>query len=208
MERCMTRSVSKFKKSDLTQDIVKELLGYNPLTGVLVWKFRERHWFPTERSWKWWNTTYAGKIASNIYKSSTDGYERRHIYVLGNNYTAHRIVWLWMTGVFPSSYIDHIDRDATNNKWSNLRETNPSHNNLNQSMPKDNTSGVCGVYWHKQAQKWCARVTLNGKTHSLGLFAKDDLDLAAMEILEFRAEHGFHPEHGLTMAHYHKGEAA
>lgn len=46
----------------------------------------------------------------------------------------------------------------------------------NTSMPRNNTSGVKGVYWDKQTNKWKARITANHKSVFIGYF--DDIDKA------------------------------
>ena len=37
-------------------------------------------------------------------------------------------------------------------------------------MTNRSTSGVIGVYFHKLAQKWCARIRVDGKEIYLGLY--------------------------------------
>lgn len=65
---------------------------------------------------------------------------------------------------------DHINQNRLDNRKSNLRTATRSQNNYNSDNPKDNKSGVKGVIWHKQGNKWWAYATLNGKQHSLGLY--------------------------------------
>lgn len=72
--------------------------------------------------------------------------------------------------------VDHISRDKLDNRSSNLRIVTRSQNGKNLSLKSNNTSGVSGVYWHKQREKWCARITVEGKTIALGLF--DDIETA------------------------------
>lgn len=52
-------------------------------------------------------------------------------------------------------------------------------NKIVSSLPKeglrqDNTSGYKGVSWHKQSQRWRARVFINGKERSLGYFQRKE----------------------------------
>jgi len=187
----------------LTQEIVRELLDYNPETGILTWKQRGRHWFTKDQYWKRWNTRYAGKqAAKSINRRPGDGYSIRKLQVLWKNYTAHKIIWLWMTGEFPKDQVDHIDRDGTNNKWSNLREADSFGNAKNRSKLRSNTSGVTGVNWHSSSNRWHARVSVDGFRHTLGFFAEDDLASAAKAVEDFRLNHGFAEDHGKEYAHF------
>ena len=68
--------------------------------------------------------------------------------------------------------VDHIDRNRTNNKLSNLRWATDSENGQNASKRSDNTSGVSGVSFHKKANKWRARIRLNSGEKHLGYFVE------------------------------------
>ena len=188
-------------KSILTQDIVRELLDYDPESGKLTWKLRSSHWFKEERNKNIFNKIHAGKCPERI-SLGVDGYPRIRIGVLGNYYSASRVIWLWMTGEWPTGIIDHIDKEPTNNKWDNLRQVDSLGNARNRSKQSNNTSGVTGVSWSEEKQKWRAGVRIKGKQRFLGYFKKEDLDLAAMEVMEFRAENGFHTTHGAEIASY------
>ena len=50
--------------------------------------------------------------------------------------------------------IDHIDRNPLNNCRTNLRFATLSEQQINQGMQRNNTSGVTGVYWNKETNKW------------------------------------------------------
>lgn len=90
-------------------------------------------------------------------------------------YLAHRLAWLYMTGEWPSDYIDHIDGVPAHNAWDNLREATQTQQNANTRLRKNNTSGYRGVKWHKGCQKWNANIQVNGKSRYLGLFdSKED----------------------------------
>lgn len=56
----------------VTASEARALLNYDPETGVLSWKRRERERFATEQKFKAWNTRYAGKPAGCV--SSSTGY--------------------------------------------------------------------------------------------------------------------------------------
>ena len=89
-------------------------------------------------------------------------------------YLAHRLAWLYVHGYMPENDLDHIDQDPSNNQISNLREVSRSCNAQNSGNPKDNTSGVKGIYWHKQVGKWHVQITTNRRKAYLGIY--DDFD--------------------------------
>ena len=188
------------RKKLITPESIRDLLDYDPDSGVFTWRKRDIRWFKSYKGWATWNGKFAGKRAGRVWTSPRTGYQSRHLYLLGKNNNEHRLVWMWMTGNTPPLQIDHINRDATDNRWSNLRSTEGFSNNMNMSMHSSNTSGVTGVSWFKPAKKWAAKCELSGKRYYLGYF--NNLDEAAMEVMEFRADNGFDPGHGLSRAHY------
>lgn len=70
--------------------------------------------------------------------------------------------------------VDHIHGKKTrnDNRKENLRLATRSQNNMNSALSKNNTTGVTGVYFDKNAKKWSASIMVNYKTIYLGLFDK------------------------------------
>jgi len=182
----------------LTTDTVRELLDYDPDTGVFTWLGRGWFWFSTEGSYKLWNTKFAGKEAGCIYTDAR-GYPRRKIKVLDHQPLASRLAFTWMGERLPEQ-VDHLDRDSLNNRWSNLAASTGAENSKNKSMRRTNTSGVNGVSWNTATGRWKADVTVSGKQHHLGYF--DDIDEAAAVVATFYAANGFSPGHGQEHAKY------
>lgn len=143
----------------ITQDKLKELLHYNPDTGIFTWLVSK---LP--------NATIGG-VAGH---KSKDGY----IYITVDSicYCGHRLAWLYEHGYFPENGIDHKDRIKHHNWISNIREASQQCNMRNTDVRKDNTSGVVGVCWHKASRKWVAQTTINGIHKYLGCY--DDFDEA------------------------------
>ena len=83
------------------------------------------------------------------------GYIEICVTLNGNQSTVrlHRVAYYLMTGHQPRC-LDHIDRDKTNNKWSNLREATVSQNNKNRPLSKNNKSGIKGVGWFQPKTIW------------------------------------------------------
>lgn len=80
--------------------------------------------------------------------------------------------------------IDHKRHKNNDNRKSELRLVNRSQNSINRGIQSNNTSGITGVHWHKQANKWQARVKINQKSISLGLFSKKEDAIIARKIGE------------------------
>ena len=135
----------------LTQARLKELLYYDPDLG----------WFMWINGWR------CGQVAGCLNRAL--GYII--IGVDGSNYYAHRLAFLYMTGAFPKYEGDHKDRDKTNNCWLNLRPATKKQNQENGSTPRNNTSGVRGVYWVPKTRKWIAKLKHNQRSLHLGTFA-------------------------------------
>jgi hypothetical protein len=62
-KRPHVHGMGKRRKTHLTQRIVRELLDYNPKTGVLIWKPRSIEWFYSYRRYCSWNAKFAGRQA-------------------------------------------------------------------------------------------------------------------------------------------------
>jgi hypothetical protein len=128
----------------LTQEKLKSLLTYVPESGQFFW-----------------NESGKGREASlDAGTLLPTGYI--HITIEGERYVAHRLAWLYMTGVFPEEELDHIDRDRANNIWLNLREATRSENAMNQQIRTDNISGHRGICWDKQKNKWKVQISAKG----------------------------------------------
>lgn len=138
---------------DITQERLKELLHYDPETGVFT------------RLVQTSNCVRVGDVAGSAHNR---GYLT--IWMGGGPNLAHRLAWLYVHGEMPEGKLDHHDRDRSNNRIANLRPATNSQNGLNRGILANNTSGHKGVSWDKYAQKWHARISVDGNTYSLGLF--------------------------------------
>ena len=157
----------------LTVSRVRELLHYQPETGVFTWLFITS------------NRVKVGDVAGGF---DAEGYRR--ISIDGHNYKAHRLAWLYVHGKWPVDQIDHIDCQKNNNRLCNLREATGSGNQQNQRAPgRGNTSGFLGVSWSVRAKKWKAQITVNGKKIYLGYFPAAELAHAAY----LQAKEELHP---------------
>ena len=183
---------------ELTAEIVRELLYYNPNTGKLFWKERSLKYFKSERFARRWNTRYAGKeafITKEKDYSSKHGRIRRKVgSIFDKNYYAHRIIWLHYYGCWPKDQIDHINHDTTDNRIINLREVSQLENQKNRSHQKNSTTGYTGVSWHKINKKYIARIKVNHKHIHLGSYDNLEEAIKARELANIN--YNFHPNHG------------
>jgi hypothetical protein len=155
--------------TQLTADTVREVLDYNPETGIFIWKVRDRRWFKRDRSWKQWNDKYAGTVAGSLNKN---GY--RAITLDYKAYYAHRLAWLYIYGVWPENEIDHINHIKDDNRINNLREATRSQNEMNGSRLKWGVSQYRGVSWSIEKNKWRSYIKVNGTFHHLGYFTVEE----------------------------------
>lgn len=175
-------------------DTIRQLVMYDPFTGIFVWKYRDRKWFKTDTAYKSWNTKYAGKTCFNTV--DLEGY---HIgSVLGKKLYAHRVAWALINNQWPDNEIDHENGIRSDNRYLNLFDKTHKGNGLNQGLKITNTSGVNGVQWHKNRKKWHASIRIGGKLKHIGVYKNIDEAAQARRKAEIAA--GFHPNHGKRLA--------
>ena len=183
---------------ELTAEIVRELLHYNPNTGKLFWRERPSKYFKNEVDARKWNAQRAGKeafICKERDCHSKHGRIKSKIgSILYKKYNAHRIIWLHYYGCWPKDQIDHINHDATDNRIINLREVSGFENQKNRTLNKNSTTGYTGVSWYKKENKYRARIKINSKEIYLGSYASLEEAIKARELANIN--YNFHPNHG------------
>ena len=154
----------------LTQKRLKEVILYNKLTGVFIWRSRSisdfsncKNPYGTMISY---NTRLAGMEAGHISKSS------RYIVigVDGIKYQAHRLVWLYEYGFMPETGLDHINRVRDDNRLLNLREAGKQCNSRNSKVQSNNTSGIKGVSYDTRRKSWRTYINTNSKNIHIGYY--------------------------------------
>lgn len=104
----------------LTAERLRAVCEYDPATGIINRK---------------------GASAPRV---ATGDYLR--LWIDGHIYLAHRLIWLYMHGVWPAAKIDHINGDRTDNRAVNLRDVSNAVNMQNRKRPqKNNKTGFLGV---------------------------------------------------------------
>ena len=91
-------------KADLTAARLRELLHYDPDTGVFTWRVRR-------------GVASAGSVAGNTTK---DG--RVSIYVDNISYRAARLAWLYVYGEWPIKDVGYKNRDCRDTRIDNLMD--------------------------------------------------------------------------------------
>jgi len=162
----------------MNQRELKEILEYEPITGLFIWK----------KNIKRSKTTKKGSLAGS---KDSNGYI--NIKIKGKVHKAHRLAWLYVTGEHPDKDIDHINHISGDNRFSNLRLVTKSENQKNRRLNKNNKSGCVGVSQKKSGQ-WQAHAQSNGKNKLLGTF--DTKEEAITARIKANKKYDFHKNHG------------
>lgn len=139
------------KPSTLTATRLRELLDYDPATGVFQWKVNRRH------------NARVGAVAGYI---NHRGY--RQIKIDGRGYSAHRLAWMFVHGCWPSGEIDHKNTTPGDNHFANLRDGTHADNMHNTRRQRNNTTGFKGV--SARCGRYRAQIKANKKHIHLGTF--------------------------------------
>lgn len=155
----------KYSSDELTVEFIRDRLDYNPNNG----EFKIR-----KKSGK------KGVVGNKTGSKGKNGYV--YLYLNNNVALAHRVAWVYVYGEWPNEQVDHINRDRSDNRISNLRLASQSQNSCNGSLRSTNKSGYRGVSWSKEKKKWVSRIVKDRKQYVLGYF--DDKEKAYMAYLE------------------------
>ena len=162
--------------TDLSAERLRELLDYDPETGVFTQKTQ---------------TSNRVKVGDTVGSPEGSGYLA--VRISGHRHKCHRLAWLYVYGRFPINCIDHINGLRTDNRITNLREATHSENAQNRAIRKDSPTGLVGVEPpNGSLRSWRAHIRANGKQIQLGSFKSEGLAYAAY--LAAKAQlHTFNP---------------
>lgn len=137
--------------ADLNAEQLRSLVTYNPETGLFLWVTAGRG--------RQMNRPAGGPT---IY-----GYWQ--IRLLGRTYRANRLAWLYMTGNWPTHFVDHINGIKDDDRWNNLRDVPQTINAQNRrSASTKSSTGVFGAQKTKEGYR--AKIVVNGLIVSLGTY--------------------------------------
>jgi hypothetical protein len=129
-----------------------------------VWKFGKKMWKSKEETWH--------VLKGCIHTLLTTGYKRHITRINGRNYITARVLYKlshpdWdIDDSSKNNTIDHIDIQSLNNSLDNLRTATMAQQIVNRNYVINQK----GYSWNKRAQKWRARISIDGKQKYLGYF--------------------------------------
>jgi hypothetical protein len=134
----------------ITQEQLKELVNYDPGTGLMTWRKPRRKCRPGDE---------VGRFVK----------EYRQVYIEGRTYYVHVLAFLYMTGEWPKRDMDHDNTIKSDNRWVNLRPATRSQNKANAPVQGNNKLGLKGVSWsdRDRVYEWsvkCGRRRLRGRS--------------------------------------------
>lgn len=147
----------------ITHEELTKLLRYDQATGLLHWNSPR----PKIR---------VGNRAGYLHHKGYINLE-----INGKHYAAHRLIWFYVTGSMPTTQIDHINGNRSDNRFENLREATHGQNRANsKTTNKHGLKGVRRIPWMKDTDRcWQASITHNKKVIYLGCFhTKEEAHMA------------------------------
>lgn len=135
----------------ITQDCLKEILHYDPETGIFTYR---KDYYKCKKGDVFGYTNGRGWLRGKI---------------KGKHYKLHRLAFLYMTGEFPVNETDHINGIKDDNRWCNLREATRSQNMANIKSGGNSMTGYRGVT-ATSAGNYYATNQKEGKTYRQGPF--------------------------------------
>ena len=138
---------SMLNKEEVTQELLKEYLDYNPNNGHLTWRKK-----PSKRA-------NIGQRAGSLVPRT--GY--RSINLFGRSYAEHHVVWFYVYGYWSDKIIDHINQKRDDNRSSNLREVTVQQNAQNKQRRRGTKVEEAGIWFNRKRQRYVAEITMNRK---------------------------------------------
>lgn len=152
--------------TSLTQKRLKSLLTYDPDTGDFRWRVKRPRC----------------AIGATAGTATYHGYSA--IKIDGVTHRAHRLVWLYEFGRWPAGELDHINRNRSDNRVANLRETSRFLNCQNRQKPATAHSSHIGVSKGFAGKGWRAYIDKHGCRITLGTYPTEHAAVEARKTAE------------------------
>lgn len=136
--------------NDLTAQRLRSILDYDSESGEFTWRGGRVGIRPGSKAGSFNNPNGSLRIK-----------------VDGRLYCLHRLAWLYVHGRWPVEFLDHINRDRSDNRIKNLRECSKSQNLHN--MRRNPRSGFKGVRMERSG-RWSCKIIAFGKRYHIGTF--------------------------------------
>lgn len=128
-----------------------EIVGYE---NYLIYPDGKVQNKKTKRYLKYGDNSH-GYYVVGLYKN---GKEKKH--------QIHRLVALhYIPNPENKPYVDHINRDKSDNRVENLRWVSSSENNQNVGIRKDNKVGHKNIHYDDKNKRYCYNKMIRGKRH-------------------------------------------
>lgn len=161
----------------ITQQRLKQLLSYDPVTGAFAWRSQRRG-----------TVSMSSPNGCPVGCRHPDG--RLVVTIDGRTHTGSRLAWLYVHGKLPDGNLRHKDGNPRNTAIDNLEVTKrgrpasphgamPTRSTRRQPNGTAASPYICsadgafrvrGITFDKPRGKWVARPTIDGKRKLLGYF--------------------------------------
>lgn len=162
--------------SDLTAARLRDILHYDPETGVFTRKVR---------------TAQCHQIGDRAdFVVGTGGQRGYHRVALdGHRHLAHRLAWLYVHGEWPAGEVDHRNGVRGDNWIKNLRDVTRQINaeNFRKATKRNKHGTLLGATLHEQNHCWIARITVARKSIYIGSFTTEEQ--AHLAYLAYKRKH-------------------
>ncbi len=154
---------------NLTQELLKTLLHYDPETGIFTRL-----------------VTTSGRATKGTIAGHKHGGGYLRFCVLAQSYLSHRLAWFYMYGEWPE-FIDHINRRKTDNRITNLREATHAQNMANsRNKPRPKHPDLPrGVHHNCTNTRYFASISKDGKSVYIGAYdTPEEAELAYLQAIK------------------------
>lgn len=142
------------KNMSHVEDRLREVLDYEPQSGLLRWKLSIGKRIKAGRP--------VGNLAAN---------GRIYFQIDGERLLAHRAVWFLHYGVWPKENLSARNGDYTDLRIDNFEELDAQQVALKGGGKRPGISGVPGVSWDKERGKWLVQIVRGYETRYVGRFS-------------------------------------